>query len=257
MKKIVIIPDVHGRTFWVEPVRETLTETDANIIFLGDYHDPYSYEYDADSDYRKPSIERFKKIIQLKKYNPKRVTLLLGNHDLGYIDRDICSCRRDYEHAGEMYKLLIDNKECFQLAAEFTVNDKYFVFSHAGILKNWAKEVWGEKALSDDFRVVDMLNNAWLTLDPKVIYKGLSMYDKYRGYDGFDYGSPIWSDIRSWGKVKPKDTYGFNVVGHTQLENDPIMNNVIVDLDCRRAFYINEDGDIIDYNTYVKIEMPK
>lgn len=255
MKKILIIPDVHGRDFWIKPVEDCLKENAVNIVFEGDYLDLYPHEFDwgQNINWKTVAIERFKEIIQLKKDNPKRVTLLLGNHDLGYIDRDICSCRRDYEHAGEIYKLLTDNKECFQLAEEFMVGDKRFVFSHAGILKNWAKEVWGEKALSDDFRVVDMLNNAWLTLDPKVIYKGLSMYDKYRGYDGFDYASPVWADIRSWVKVKPEDTYGFNVVGHTQLA-EPAMMGVIADLDCRRAFYINEDGDILDYETNEKIK---
>ena len=40
MKKndIIIIPDVHGRTFWKEAVRDL---TDRSVIFLGDYLDPY------------------------------------------------------------------------------------------------------------------------------------------------------------------------------------------------------------------------
>lgn len=78
--KHLLVPDVHGRMFWGEPVRETLTETDAPITFLGDYLDPYSDEWEEDEDYRRIAIERFKEIIQLKKDNPDRITLLLGNH---------------------------------------------------------------------------------------------------------------------------------------------------------------------------------
>ena len=40
--KILIIPDIHGRDFWVEPCSH-IDEFD-KVIFLGDYHDPYPYE---------------------------------------------------------------------------------------------------------------------------------------------------------------------------------------------------------------------
>ena len=32
--KYLIIPDVHGRDFWIHPVEETLKDTDA-LFFLG------------------------------------------------------------------------------------------------------------------------------------------------------------------------------------------------------------------------------
>ena len=49
--KYLIVPDVHGRDFWREPVYKTLQETDTKIIFLGDYVDPYYGEfYDGDED---------------------------------------------------------------------------------------------------------------------------------------------------------------------------------------------------------------
>lgn len=37
MTKILIIPDLHGRSFWKEPCNNWKDK----IIFLGDYHDPY------------------------------------------------------------------------------------------------------------------------------------------------------------------------------------------------------------------------
>lgn len=42
-KQIIVVPDVHGRVFWKEPVREYLDVVD-RIIFLGDYLDPYENE---------------------------------------------------------------------------------------------------------------------------------------------------------------------------------------------------------------------
>ena len=38
---MIIIPDIHGRSFWKDAVKGRENE---KIIFLGDYTDPYSYE---------------------------------------------------------------------------------------------------------------------------------------------------------------------------------------------------------------------
>ena len=35
MKKILIIPDVHGRDFWKEPVKQELKNNETSIVFLG------------------------------------------------------------------------------------------------------------------------------------------------------------------------------------------------------------------------------
>ena len=84
----LIIGDVHGREFWKEPVKFVLENSEAEIIFLGDYLDPYPYEFDsafeldyqANTDYLQTTIDNFKEIIELKKQYPDRITLLLGNH---------------------------------------------------------------------------------------------------------------------------------------------------------------------------------
>ena len=46
MTKILIIPDLHGRTFWKEPCYNW----EGKIIFLGDYHDPYGEYVDEEPD---------------------------------------------------------------------------------------------------------------------------------------------------------------------------------------------------------------
>ena len=249
MKKILIIPDVHGRDFWKEPGKKVLEDTNAHIVFIGDYTDPYSSEWAPNFDYRQHTVDNFKEIIELKKQNPDRITLLLGNHDCGYaIGDSICSSRMDRSHWSELEKLFKENRELFQIAEECDIAGRHFVFSHAGILKGWVKSVWGDEADDTDFKVVDRLNNAWLGNDWNILGR-LGDYDTYRGWSGFQYGSPVWSDIRSWIRVTPEETYGFNIVGHTQLYDGPVVLDQIADLDCRKAFYIDDQGTLRSYDT--------
>lgn len=250
MKKILIIPDVHGRDFWIKPVEECLNDKNIHIIFEGDYLDLYPHEFDwsQDINWNMAAIDRFKNIIELKRANPDRITLLIGNHDCGYcIGDDICSCRMDHANRREIEKLFNENRELFQIAEETDINGKHFVFSHAGILKGWVKAVWGEEDMNrEGFNVVNELNNAWL-VNHYGILDSLGNYDRYRGWGGFQYGSPVWSDIRSWINVTPEETYGFNVVGHTQCETNPIIFKAIACLDVRKAFYLDDEGNIRDY----------
>ena len=248
MKKILIIPDVHGRDFWREPVKQELNNSETSIIFLGDFTDCYPYEWEPNFDYRQHTVDNFKEIIELKKQNSDRITLLLGNHDCGYAISDtICSSRMDRTHLSELKELFRENRELFQMAEECNIAGRHFIFSHAGILKGWARSVWGDEADDTDFNVVSRLNNAWLDNDMNILSR-LGDYDDYRGWDGFQYGSPVWSDIRSWIRVTPEETYGFNIVGHTQLSHQVVLDQ-IADLDCRKVFYIDDQGVLRSYDT--------
>ena len=42
-KKILVVPDIHGESFWKEPILKYIEQVD-RIIFLGDYLDPYPEE---------------------------------------------------------------------------------------------------------------------------------------------------------------------------------------------------------------------
>ena len=257
--KYLIIPDVHGRSFWQRPVEECLSGSDCKIVFLGDYLDPYPYEWeDADTSQalarvkcKEVALDRFKQILDLKKRYPDRVTLLLGNHDCGYaIGSDICDCRTDYGRYREIEDLFKDNRELFQLAEEVNLGDRHIVFSHAGILKGWVDQIYDIRDIQSSpvrYNPVNYLNNAWLTEDFRVL-NFLGDYDRYRGWGGYKYGSPVWSDIRAWVRVTPEETFGFNICGHTQLD-EPVMFDCIACIDCRRAFYLDEEGLLHDYST--------
>ena len=108
MKELIIIPDVHGRHFWREPVREALSRRE-HVIFLGDYLDPYSGEGVSQAD----AFGWFGEIIELKKENAENITLLLGNHDLHYLSQDLAGGRKDYLRAGRIKAILLENAGSF------------------------------------------------------------------------------------------------------------------------------------------------
>ena len=70
-KNWIIIPDVHGRTFWREAVKGRENE---NIIFLGDYLDPYPSEGITPEKAYRELLD----IIDFKKEHIDNVVLLLG-----------------------------------------------------------------------------------------------------------------------------------------------------------------------------------
>ena len=257
--KILIIPDVHGRDFWKEPVKKVLEDTNAHIVFLGDYTDGYPQEWDIKFDYRQHTFDNFKQILDLKKQYPGRVTLLLGNHDCGYaIGSDICDCRTDYKNRSEIESLFQDNRELFQIAEECHLGGKHFIFSHAGILKGWVDQIYDIRDIQSSpvkYNPVNSLNNAWLTEDYRVL-NFLADYDRFRGYLGYKYGSPVWSDIRSWQGVTEEETFGYNICGHTQL-NYPVVLDQITCLDCRKAFYLDEEGILRDYDSGEEVKNPQ
>jgi len=64
MKKadFIIVPDIHGRPFWKE-----VFDYDAEVVFLGDYLDPYRSE----GIYPWDALDNFTQIIAYAKANPK------------------------------------------------------------------------------------------------------------------------------------------------------------------------------------------
>ena len=257
--KYLIIPDIHGRDFWMTPVEDVLKNYESQVVFLGDYLDPYPHEWDAGIDYRQLALNRFKLILEIKKQYPGRVTLLLGNHDCGYaIGSDICDCRTDYDRYREIESLFQDNRELFQIAEECHLGGRHFIFSHAGILKGWVDQIYDIRDIQSSpvkYNPVNYLNNAWLTEDYQTL-NHLGDYDRYRGYLGYKYGSPVWSDIRSWQSVTEEETFGYNICGHTQL-NYPVVLDQITCLDCRKTFFLDEEGILRDYDSGEEVKNPE
>ena len=242
---MIIIPDIHGLNFWKEAVAG---REEGIIVFLGDYLDPYPDDFPdktADEIWEQ-TWNNFNDIIEFKKKHPSNVVLLLGNHDLHYIYPKMDdSSRYDYERAAQIKEKFNENKDIFLLAYERTINGKRFIFSHAGIHKLWTADWFGTSVT--DKNVVDYMNNGFLTNDPS-LPRALDQYSTYRG--GWEsYGSMVWADVREWWSEKPHpSSFGdVQVFGHTQLNDKPInFWNTYYDLDVRRGFLINENGDVCE-----------
>lgn len=223
----IVIPDVHGRTFWREAVEG---KEEGRIIFLGDYLDPYGHEGITPE----MALEEFEAILKFKKEHPDNVTLLLGNHDLGYFERSICQCRHDYRNEAKIVALFTGNLECFDLCREETsASGQTVLISHAGVHPLWVE---AHPELFPDGKFEPETLNA-LFHDKKTrqaVLDALGDVSFYRG--GLDEaGSPVWADILEFEDVQ---TGSFQVVGHTQLKDAPQWIGDVLCIDCRRHFLL-------------------
>lgn len=233
---MIVLPDIHGRTFWKKAVKDRENE---EIVFLGDFMDSYEEEFISDEE----ALENFKEIIEFKKQHQNNVVLLVGNHCLHYFypafEKGSRYCRylsRDIE------KLFIENMELFQLAYEKEIAGKRFVFSHSYIHKLWLDDLYGKgrwrkksiiKRLNKDFRRT--LYGLGCALNSVSCYRG--------GWES--YGSMVWADIREIALFQNPNIGDYNIFGHTQLIR-PIVTEFKACLDCRRGFLINEEGKICE-----------
>lgn len=246
MSKILIIPDIHGREFWREEVYRVIeNEEDTHIVFLGDYVDPYQYEGIFPED----GIVVLEEIIGLKKRCPNQITLLLGNHDCGYIWDSVCSSRRSYKYYKDISFLFNNDFDLFDLAYKVEFNNKKYLLTHSGVHKAWFDLVFGEK---EDYSNIDTYLNNWLHTDQGNIEECLGMYSCFRGYVDSWYGSCVWADVREWAwdiqnQAEENKKLGFfQIFGHTQLENEPIVKDGFSCIDVRRYFYLTDENKLLD-----------
>lgn len=216
MAKILIVPDVHGRAFWHRAM-ELVDQVD-QIVFLGDYLDPYSHEgisFDL-------ALEEFNKILEFKKEYPDLITLLVGNHDMHYIIKDFMDCsRRNTDMLGQLHKLYNSNLDLFNL---IHIEDNW-LFSHAGVYKGWMDKY---EFTLEDLNLKTFLGSHWPALEDLSMYRG--------GYNFV--GSCVWADIRE--SVKNELFPGYKqVVGHTQLNDKPYITDNIACVDVRRCFILD------------------
>lgn len=249
---ILILPDVHGRSFWKEPCLNK--DQFEKIIFLGDYVAPYTHEGIGNED----AIKIFKEIIDFKKENSDKVVLLLGNHDFSYFDPQICECRTDFENWGKLNKLYFDNIDLFDLAYDIKTEEGRYFFSHAGVRKHWFDTyvrgkwfAWNKETLPK----ADYFNNALhFHCDNDNFDKiktALSVYSNFRGWDGDKVGSMVWSDAREWAGDPEYQNVTF-ICGHTQLNSEPFIKDGYADLDCRKAFVLDIENNSIEPYKYLE-----
>lgn len=244
--KIIIIPDVHGRKFWREVVRQYIDE-EVIFMFLGDYLDPYPYEQDIEDAYK-----GLLDIIEYKQQYPEQFILLLGNHDLHYLTPTCRGSRWDKKNAQRNADTFFYHLRCFQMTYHAEINSKQFVFSHAGILKSWlyanAQKLGIDVShdVNDWTALPDLNQMLWSHTERYKLNQVIGDVSYMRGGDS-RYGSVVWADCREH-VDKAERIHGIiQVFGHTQLESEPMnLDNEVYCLDCRRAFCIDSDGNVLE-----------
>ena len=226
-KSILIIPDVHGRSFW-----ETALDSDSyeKVVFLGDYTDPYGIEGITENQ----AIDNFEAIINFKSTNPDLVVLLLGNHDLHYFSDyyfEIAACDRYSQSSAILLKQLYqDYYDYFELAWESDWGNRHYLFSHAGITESWFKHNRHLIEQPD----AEHLNKLLLSNQG---VEALAQVGESR-WGPYPSGSMIWADIDDMLYSEPiSDTY--QIFGHTMQFDSPIITDEFACLDCRAAFSLN------------------
>ena len=246
MKKLLIVPDIHGRCFWKEIL--PFADECEKIVFLGDYHDPYFYEGITGEQ----SVSNFKEIVSFANNLQGKVSLLLGNHDLSYYGKDssedwnVFANRYDSKNASEIENIFRDNKHLFKIIDVFEIksNGRKFLFSHAGIHQEWINknELITRFSFSDSFDVVfHTIENMFLAEDHKFVNSLKDIGERRGGYTPV--GSMVWADCNEF---MFQNTSFTQIFGHTQQEKTgvPVSLGTNICLDCRRSFYIDEYGDI-------------
>lgn len=122
----LIISDTHGLGFWRKVIN-----TDLPVVMLGDYLDNY-LDYKVTREQEK---QEFLDIIQFKKENPERVTLLMGNHLDHYCGISEDLARFSYDDALDYYNIINENKELFKVVHKVD----NVIYSHAGITTGWLR----------------------------------------------------------------------------------------------------------------------
>ena len=194
MKKVILIPDLHGRLFWLKAVAEASADT--RIIFLGDYTDPYGFEEITPLE----AYQIFIEVIDFARHHPN-VELLLGNHDCGYLfGKEVCNCRTDKERYPQIRQLFLDNLDLFKFCTEVCIGNRRYLVSHAGINRLWleahAGDLYPHRRMSVNtlWKKINecLLLPSHLTDTAKVAM--LSEVSGHRG--GLDpYSSIVWADI--------------------------------------------------------------
>lgn len=227
--RFLIIPDVHGRTFWKEAVQ---TQEYDKVIFLGDYVDPYEDEGISDVE----AYQNFTDILRFKQEHEEKVVLLLGNHDLHYASlrfrANACGSRYYPALASVLQNLFEAHHTYFKLAYQ-VCEDQRYLFTHAGV-----NTAWFQRNASQIQELLPHRLNHLLTTQRGI--DALAEISPIRG-GNHPTGSMVWADVDEM-KVDTPFEGVYQIFGHS-LAEEPVITEHFACLDCRKAFML-QHGEI-------------
>lgn len=212
--KVLVIGDVHGRDLW-----KTLIKTNwDHCVFIGDYFD--SFDIKGTVQY-----ENFNEILKFKRSNPDKVTLLVGNHDISYLD-SFCQCSGYQNHIAYLIKTVLEPLVASgEIQACKVIGDH--IFTHAGITKTWYDKYQIDELIESMSGLEEAINEllkakvrAFCFQDPppKMSIRSISYYG-----DNI-WQSPMW--VRPDSLIEDKIDGYVQVVGHTQHPEPTLTKGV-------------------------------
>lgn len=203
-KKVLIVPDVHGRLFWKDAIPK-IDEVDL-CVFLGDYVDPYAFEENAISGSEPEQlVDNVKDIIKFAREHFPKVILLIGNHDAHYMcdSLDIRGTRYNPAIKNGLLRTFEQNSDLFHKCWAYNG----ILFSHAGVTKAWLSY----NGYTGDF---DNINEISSFIENSTIEDTAQVGTSRGGH--YLSGGPLWADIRD--HAYPEFSF-HQAIGHTQLPN--------------------------------------
>jgi 3',5'-cyclic AMP phosphodiesterase CpdA len=198
--KHIVIGDLHGRNVW-----QTMDFSYYDkVVFLGDYVDSFTISDEV-------ILRNLEQLIELKKSDPEKIVLLLGNHDVQYLHfpHHRCSGFRVSLQKGLTY-LFNKNKDYFSLAYQY----KNYLFTHAGVSTIWYNALLRlpvARALKESSdNLADLLNKVDETNARYMLYSA----GYHRG--GTGHGGILWADRQE--TIRDSLDGYHQIVGHTAME---------------------------------------
>ena len=142
---------------------------------------------------------------------------MLNIKDGNYLVGDMAD-RFDYWHRKEIARYME------KMNIKLIHREGKYLFSHSGVLPAWLES---NNLTLEDLETLPFDHQALMNVSP---FRG--------GWN--EAGSCVWGDIREYSMSEHiPDIY--QIFGHTQLSKDPIIEKDWADLDCRRAFVLEND----------------
>jgi hypothetical protein len=270
-KKILTIGDIHGLENWKSKLfgnqlkfehwkreiqsrsKDSLEEEYPlndyhRIIFIGDYVDSFTISDDK-------ILQNLRDIILLKREYPEKIILLIGNHDVQYIDNDhFCSGYRGTMRF-DLHQTFNENLDLFQMAHYEEIpllegrRNRKVLWTHAGVTQGWLNDLDRSAFYNTKHRFYEILkDNQTDRIDQKLQLAWALRLTPIFAVDSYSGGSsswagPIWvrPHILSYENLTGID----QIVGHTpkstiikmmippkDVESNPENQDLLVLTDC-------------------------
>ena len=203
--KYLFVGDVHNHNYIFNDIESLDKKHNFDkIVFMGDFVDDWkTNNYD--------SQQTLLDVLALKKSNPDKYILLVGNHCLSYLGHP-CSGHK-YEQEYLVSDLLKDNIKYFDLFTVVECGKRRYVCTHAGITNAYIENVLGGEK-NWEYILNDFNKDFNKCVSPSAITY-LTICSGYRGGSS-DFSSFVWCDSRELLKCKDP-IIPYQIVGHTPV----------------------------------------